>query len=157
MRPAAMSAPPGPLWCASSCSREWLRFGVVRDPLVPAAVLVAAEVDLVVVGSAALMVYGELAEARDLDIVPSCHESNLARLHAQLTWISPRPVGPFAGRDIATVITSFGPVDVMLARGTQEFETLRARASTVDVYGVAVPVAARGDAWRLRRRFKAAS
>lgn len=129
----------------------------MRDPLIPAAVLVAGEVDLVVVGSAALMVYGELIDARDLDIVPSCQPPNLARLHAELTRIAAQGVGPLAGRDIATVITTFGPVDVMLERGTLEFETLRARASTVDVYGVAVPIASRSDAWRLRHRFKAAS
>jgi len=129
----------------------------VRDLLVPAAALVAGDVDLVVVGSVALMVHDELVEARDLDIVPSCHGPNLDRLHAELTWISGQPVGPLAGRDIVTVMTSFGPVDVMIERGSLEFETLRARASTVDVYGVAVPVASSDDAWRLRHRFKATS
>jgi len=131
----------------------------MQHPLVPAAVLVAAGVDLVVVGSAALMVYGELSEANDLDIVPRVTESNIGRLHVELTRIAhgPRAVGPFIGRDVVRTVTSFGVIDVLLERGLLEFDTLKRRARSAEVHGVQVRIASCVDAWRLRHQFKVTS
>jgi len=131
----------------------------MQHPLVPAAVLVVAGVDLVVVGSAALMVYGELSQANDLDIVPRFTESNLGRLHVELTRIAhgSRAVDPFIGRDVVRTVTSFGVVDVLLERGLLEFDILKRRAVSTEVHGVQVRIASCVDAWRLRHQFKVTS
>jgi hypothetical protein len=130
----------------------------VENPLLPAAVLVAAGVQLVVVGSAALVEHGDLDHANDLDVVPRCTSLNLARLSEELRHLAYRAptIHALAEAEVLTVHTSFGPVDLLLDRGRRQFDALAARASTIDVEGVDVAVACRADAWRLRHRFKAA-
>lgn len=125
----------------------------------PAAVLVAAGVSLVVVGSAALMEHGDLCCAADLDVVPDPHDANLIRLREELERLAVpgTRVGPLESLEVATVLTSFGSIDVLVERGRLEFAALRGNAELADVHGVGVAVASRDDAWRLRRRYKAAS
>jgi hypothetical protein len=118
--------------------------------------LVAGGVQLLVVGSAALMAHGDLPTAGDLDIVPAGDERNLECLRQELARLAGRTVGPLAERDVVRVTTSFGIIDVMVGRGRFEFDSLLARSCGHDVYGVNVAIASRHDAWRLRRRFKAA-
>jgi hypothetical protein len=128
----------------------------VEDPLVPAAMLVAAGVQLIVVGSAALVVYGDLDHANDLDIVPKCTASNLAQLRAELRHLAYHvpTIQSLARADVATIQTSFGSIDLLLERGRREFDALAGRARAVDVHGVSVALSSRADAWRLRHRFK---
>jgi hypothetical protein len=130
----------------------------VESPLVPAAVLGAAGVELIVVGSAALVAYGDLDHAHDLDVVPRATDRNLARLRQALRHLAYRvpTIQLLANADVETVQMSFGSVDLLLERGRREFDALAERARAVEVSGVEVALAARADAWRLRHRFKVA-
>jgi hypothetical protein len=56
--------------------------------------------------------------------------------------------------DIATVPTSFGPIDLLLGRGRLDWQRLCGRAAVIPVADVGVLVAAAQDAWDLRHRFK---
>jgi len=131
----------------------------VERPLIAAAVLIAGGAELLVVGSAALIEYGDLPSAADVDVVPECSSENLRRVCDELgrMAVPGQGMGRLETREVATVVTSYGPVDVLVERGRLEFETLRRSAVNVDVYGVRVPIASRADAWRLRRRHKARS
>lgn len=130
----------------------------MRDPLLPAAVLVAAGARLVIVGTAALMAHGEVDDAKDLDIVPDCKPSRLETLGQGLTQLAILGRAPticdLGAADVLTLATSYGPVDLMMRRGREEFDVLWRRSATTCVYGVAVPIASAADAWRLRQRFK---
>ena len=58
------------------------------------------------------------------------------------------------GGSVTRVMTAYGTVDCLLERGRQDWGRLRRRAGLVPVADVPVLVAARADAWDLRRRHK---
>ena len=124
-----------------------------------AAVLAAADVSFVLVGSAALWLRGEAMPVGDTDAVIEPREPNLRRLHAALNSLAVRPrqvpsVSRLRGLPIARVMTSFGNLDCLLEQGRLEWGRLRGGAETIMVTDVGVLVASAGDAWALRRRFK---
>ncbi len=125
-----------------------------------AAVLVAAGVELVVVGGAANWLRGDRSRpVKDLDVVPSLAADNVERLLACCDALgAPAKTWPTAGSlrrcDVLSVPTSFGPIDLLAQRSREEFPTLRTAASLVLELGVPIPVASPADIDRLKRRYK---
>jgi hypothetical protein len=132
----------------------------VADLVEAAAVMVSFGVDLVVVGGAALWLHGDQsARLHDLDVAPAPDRANLERLlaccvalgaHAR-SWPTKRQL---EHRELVTVSTSFGPIDLLTQRGREEYHSLRVGATAVPVLEVPVPVASPADVLRLKRRFK---
>ena len=111
------------------------------------------------VGSAALWLHGEPIAVGDADVVVEPVEQNLCRLGEVLAQLALRPRAVPPVRDLAllhlvSVTTSYGGVDCLLERGRLDWERLRKSAVTIAVADAGVRVAARADAWALRRRFK---
>jgi hypothetical protein len=114
-------------------------------------------VSSLLVGSAALWLRGEVIDVGDADMVIESGEGNLGRLRDALAGIAAGPVpsaGRLAGGSVMRVMTAYGPVDCLLERGRQDWARLRCGAGLVAVADVPVLVAARADAWDLRRRHK---
>ena len=109
------------------------------------------------VGSAALWLRDEVIDVGDADVVIEPGEGNMRRLRDALAEIATGPVpsaGRLAGGSVTRVMTAYGTVDCLLERGRQDWGRLRRRAGLVPVADVPVLVAARADAWDLRRRHK---
>jgi hypothetical protein len=122
-----------------------------------AAVLAAEGVSSLLVGSAALWLRGEVIDVGDADVVIEPGGGNLGRLRDALAGIATGPVpsaGRLAGGSVMRVMTAYGTVDCLLERGRQDWARLRCGAGLVPVADVPVLVAARADAWDLRRRHK---
>jgi hypothetical protein len=131
----------------------------IPQVLLGAAVLTASRVSCLLVGSGALWLRGEPIAVHDADVVIEPGEQNVRWLHTALTQLATRPaLLPAAWRmsamDIATVPTSFGPIDLLLERGRLDWQRLCGRAAMIPVADVGVLVAAAQDAWDLRHRFK---
>ncbi len=127
--------------------------------LLPAAVLAAGGVSVILVGSGALWLHGEAIAVHDADVVVEPGEQNLRLLHDALRRLAVRPRDvPTAWRlaelDIVNIRTSYGMLDCMLERGREDWQLLAGNASRKYVTDVSVLVAAAADAWALRRRFK---
>nr|MDQ6949915.1 hypothetical protein [Actinomycetota bacterium] len=94
----------------------------------------------------------------DLDVVPECSPRGLEVLRpalAQLVILGRAPaMCELAIADVLTLATSYGPVDLMMRRGREEFDGLALRAVLTCVHGVEVPIASATDAFRLRHLFK---
>jgi len=140
-------------------STEPAHLGAYPPPVLAAAVLAAEGVSFVLVGSAALWLHGEPVSVGDADVVPEPGERNLHRLREALTDMAlrPRAVPPlrrFPLLHAASVATSYGRIDCLLERGRVDWERLRRPSVVIPVADAAVVVAARADAWALRRRFK---
>jgi len=106
---------------------------------------------------AALWLRGEVIYVEDADVVIEPGEGNLRRLGDALAEIATGPVpsaGRLAGGSVMRVMTAYGTVDCLLERGRQDWGRLRCGAGLALVADVPVLVAARGDAWDLRRRYK---
>lgn len=128
-------------------------------PVTAGAVLAAAGAAFVVVGSAALHLQGAKLPVGDLDVVPEPTDHELERLAdavESLVIIGP-PLPSWkvlTAIDLLTLSTSFGAVDLLLARARAEYWALLERSRPVEVHGVEVLVASPPDAWRLRQLFK---
>jgi hypothetical protein len=124
-----------------------------------AGILAAEDVSFLLVGSAALWLYGEPIPVRDADVVIEPAEENLHRLGVALAQFALRPqevprVRVLPWLDVLSVVTSYGMVDCLLERGRLEWQRLRRSATRIPVADVNVPVAAQADVRALRRRFK---
>jgi hypothetical protein len=100
--------------------------GTVREPRpaggYPPAVLAAADVSFLLVGSAALWLRGEPVPVGDADVVVEPAEPNIRRLRAALSCLAirPRAVPPVPSLvllPLVTVTTSYGKIDCLLERG----------------------------------------
>lgn len=128
-------------------------------PVLAAAVLAAEGVSFLLVGSAALWLHGEPITVGDADVVIEPGGQNLGRLGEVLAQLAIRPRAVPPVRDFpllhtVSVTTSYGRVDCLLERGRLDWERLRKSSATIPVADAGVLVAARADAWALRRRFK---
>jgi hypothetical protein len=129
------------------------------DNLVLAAAFLARRCDFVVVGGCALMLHGHDHAPADLDLVPEPSPANLDRLFEGLSALGTvgRAVRPndhaLATGEIVSRATPVGNVDVMLARGREEYGAFSKRALTIPVNGRDVRVAAADDVLELRARF----
>ena len=126
--------------------------------------LLEAEVRFVVVGSAGAALLGAHLEPGDLDICPALDRANLVRLARVLESVGARPRVGVPGwvteeeaaswrptPDVLAVDllyeTRLGDLDVMPSvlgpegRGEMDFEMLSTDATTVDLDGLAIPVA----------------
>jgi hypothetical protein len=123
---------------------------------VAAAALVAYGVDLVVVGGCALVIAGVADRCGDLDVVPEPGAANLERLRNALDRLgAPRPsMQSLCHRQMASVSSPYGPIDLMTETARREYRHLAARATDRCVAGVPVPVAAIDDVLRLREHFR---
>ena len=118
--------------------------------------LVAHDVELVVVGGCALVLLGLEVDCGDLDIVPEPSTATLARLGRALDAIgATRPADrAIAARPLTSVTSPFGRIDLLVARAHEEYSALAQGASMCAVEDVPVPVAAVADVLRLRARFR---
>jgi hypothetical protein len=131
----------------------------MRDVALPAAVLGADGVNFVVVGSLALRLHGEEVAVHDLDLVPAPGLANLQRLSTSMRGLAMRPSDVPSARhlaafDTASVVTGWGPVDLLLQRGREDFDELSSESCAVTIAAIPVRVASREATLRLRRRFK---
>ncbi len=120
-----------------------------------AALLVAFDVELVVIGGCALVLREVADHCGDLDIVPEPSKANLSRLCTALadlgaSRLTPRTVGE---RPVSSVTSPYGRIDVMVATARREYRELRLRSDPIGVATVPVPVATGADALRLRAEF----
>ena len=132
--------------------------GAVPPILLLAAVLAAEDVSFVLVGSAALYLYGYLIPVADIDAVPAPDAGNLARLHAALAVLvrdgrvpSIRSLG---AADVVSVRTSYGGLDCLLGRGRRDWDRLREGARQVRVSDTGVMLASAATVTALRRSHK---
>lgn len=127
--------------------------------MLPAAILFAAGVRFVVVGSAALWMRGVDTVVHDLDMVPDPTPSNLELLTLALPGMGllardmPVP-GVLGSSTLMAFSTAYGIVDVLVDRGREEFPTLARVADAFLLAGMPVAVASWSDVTRLRHRFK---
>jgi hypothetical protein len=147
----------------SSASAGMLRrdraAGKYQVPVLGAAILAAEHVSFLLVGSAALWLHGEQIAVGDADVVIEPGEQNARRLSEALADMAIRPRAVSRSRDfpllpLVSVTTSYGRVDCLLERGRLDWERLRQSSVTIPVADAHVLVAARADAWALRRQFK---
>jgi hypothetical protein len=121
-------------------------------------VLAEHEVDFVVVGGIAAVLYGSARQTYDLDVTYSFAPENLRRLGAALVSLGAKLRGvdeevPFVpdaptlrGTTILTLTTPDGDIDLLLApSGAPGYAELRANARALDIGGVRVRVAAIDD------------
>jgi hypothetical protein len=128
-------------------------------PVLAAAVLAAEGVSFLLAGSAALWLHGQPIPVADADVVIEPGGQNLRRLGETLAQLALRPRAIPRMRDfhllhLVSVTTSYGRVDCLLERGRLDWERLRQSSVRIPVADAAVLVAARADAWALRRQFK---
>jgi hypothetical protein len=128
-------------------------------PVLAAGILAAEDVSFLLVGSAALWLYGEPIPVRDADVVIEPAEENLHRLGVALAEFALRPqevprVRVLPWLNVLSVVTSYGMVDCLLERGRLEWQTLRRSTTRIPVADVDVQVAAQADVRALRCRFK---
>jgi hypothetical protein len=128
-------------------------------PVLAAAILTVEGVSFLLVGSAALWLHGEPVTVADADLVIEPGEQNLRRLREALAQLALRPreiprVQDFPLLHLVSVTTSYGRIDSLLERGRHDWERLRQFSVTIPVADAGVLVAARADAWALRRQFK---
>jgi hypothetical protein len=126
--------------------------------LLLAAVLAAEDVSFVLVGSAALYLYGHVIPVPDIDAVPAPDAGNLARLHAALAVLvrdgrmpSIRSLG---AAHVVSVRTSYGRLDCLLGRGRLDWDRLQDGARQVQVSDARVMVASAATVTALRRSHK---
>ena len=126
-------------------------------PELAAALAAATGLSFVVVGSTALRLHGADFAPHDLDLVPD--PDQLDRLDAAMdAWaVARRPGRRALDGDVLTLESAYGPIDLLLRRGREDYASLVIRATMVDIAGVEVAVAAADDCWALRRRFKGES
>lgn len=126
--------------------------------------LVAAGVDFVVVGGVAVVVQANPRYTKDLDISYALDHDNLDRLGKVLIGLQARLATidedvPFVpdGRtlrqtQILTLATSEGDIDLLAKPdGCPDYETLRERATAIDLDGVKVLVASIEDLIAMKR------
>lgn len=126
--------------------------------------LVDAKVDFVVVGGVAVVIQASPRFTKDLDISYALDEENLNRLGGMLTQIGARlraidedlPFIPDARTlsqtEILTLTTPNGDIDLLTKPpGSPDYETLRDRASRVDIDGATVLIASMQDLISMKR------
>jgi hypothetical protein len=117
-------------------------------------------VEYVLIGGLAAVLHGSPLPTVDADICPSANPNNLVRLAAALEEIDarirtadtpdgvrfPHDAAFLSGVALLNLVTRVGDLDVSFTpAGTAGYADLAARATTVEIHGVAVPVAALED------------
>ena len=128
-------------------------------PVLAAAVLAAEGVSFLLVGSAALWLHGEPIAVADADAAIEPGERNIRHLSEVLARLALRPRAVPPARDfpllhLISVTTCYGRIDCLLERGRLDWQRLHRNSVTIPVADKGVLVAARADAWALRRQFK---
>ena len=129
------------------------------DNLVLAAAFLARRSEFVVVGGCALMLHGQNHLPPDLDLVPEPSLVNLRRLFDGLSALGTigrrRPPTDHAllTGDLLSRTTSVGMIDLLLARGREEYAGLESRAMSIPARGREVRVATVDDVLEMRVRF----
>ena len=142
--------------CGLNGAIEW------SAPVLAAAILAADGVSLLLVGSGALWLHGEPVSVGDADVVIEPAGQNLRRLGEALARLALRPeaiprAAVFPQLHLLSVVTAYGRVDCLLERGRLDWDRLLRSSACIRVADASVRVAARADAWALRRRFKGVS
>jgi hypothetical protein len=133
---------------------------VVANPLLAAAVLAADRPAFIVVGGCAMRLHGLSHQPSDLDIVPEPSRANVHLLfHAFDVLGTVRgtvfpTLHTLESRDVVTVISTLGPVDVMFRTARNEYKRLARAAAEITIGDTAVTVAALDEVLRLRARYR---
>ncbi len=149
---------------ASARDRRGVR--LAEPPFLPAEILRVLDqhgVIYVLIGGVAANLYGSPHITTDVDITPSDHGPNLRRLATALRDMGARirtehePEGltfdasaEMLGRiRLLNMVTRFGNLDIAFEpSGTRGYDDLKRDAVTVDIRGLAVPVASLADVIR---------
>jgi Nucleotidyl transferase AbiEii toxin, Type IV TA system len=139
---------------------EWPEF----SPTGLLTALTARDVDFVVIGGIAMVLYGSARVTRDLDVAYAPTPANLKALGESLIDLGATLRGveetlPFAPDDrtlrrteILCLSTSAGPIDLLLAPpGAPAYATLKKRAERVELVGGTVLVASLDDLEAMKR------
>jgi hypothetical protein len=134
------------------------------DPGRILSLLVAADVDFVVIGGIAAVLHGSALNTFDLDVCFATDAENLTRLGNVLTELRAYPRGvepglPFVPDaetlrkvELLTLRTSAGDFDVLARpKGVSRYATLRDRAEVFDLGGFTVRVAAIEDLMAMKQ------
>ena len=136
------------------------------DPLGALEVLLAHDVDFVLVGGIAARLQGSSTVTDDLDICHSKARANLVRLsgaltamHARLRLPDPDEVVPaplddrmLAAVDNVTLVTDYGAFDLLAApAGIESYDELAARAEAMKLDGITVKVASINDLMAMKK------
>ena len=105
------------------------------DPLRVVAALRAADVRHVVVGDLAAMAHGASLEPDRIEICMSGDEPNVLRLGLCLETLTARPTDPMDDPHRAVFETDAGLLECIELAPIEEYETLEARASEIDLGG----------------------
>ena len=131
----------------------------MHDGTLLAAVLAAEGVSFILVGSAALRMHGVCLKVHDTDVVIEPTSENLRKLDFTLRHLSlgvpcQSYLIALRARELFTVPTSYGKLDLMLETGRREWRVLSRHAHCFEVAGTRVTVASLADTLLLRDRFK---
>jgi hypothetical protein len=120
------------------------------------------DVDYVVVGGIAVQVHGHVRMTNDLDLIPSPTPDNLKRLAAALRALHARVLNPGSEHlqidarmlpraTLWQLSTAHGDIDILHdAPGAAPFPQLRARALTIPLGNLTIPVAGRDDLIKMK-------
>lgn len=123
------------------------------------------EVEYVTVGGVAIQAYGGQRMTRDLDVAIAASKDNMQRLAAALVDLDGRILGPdgqrsksipsaalLASGDQWHLITAYGLLDVLtLPAHLGSFADVRARAHSVQLGDLSIPIAHRDDLLTMKR------
>jgi hypothetical protein len=93
----------------------------------------------------------------DLDVVPDPDRPDGLGAALEAWGVIRRPSLRALERDIVTVESAYGPIDLLLRRGREDFASLRRHATMADIAGVRLAIASAPECWALRRQFKGES
>lgn len=127
-------------------------------------VLLRHEVKFVLIGGLAAVVHGSPIATEDVDVTPEASRDNLARLSTALTELGAQvrfdnEALPFAhdaeslaAAGVWNLRTSFGDLDIsMVPNGTSGYADLVRDSTSVEAYGLAIPVASLADVIRSKQ------
>jgi len=123
------------------------------------------EVEYVTVGGVAIQAYGGQRMTQDLDVVIAASSDNMGRLATALLDLDARILGPdgqrsksvpsaamLASSDQWHLLTEHGPLDVLtLPAHLGSFADVRARAHSVQLGDLSIPIAHRDDLLTMKR------
>ena len=136
------------------------------DPLGALEVLLADDVEFVLIGGLAARLHGSPTVTDDLDISHSKERVNLERLAESLISLNARLRLPdpderidvtldwrlLHAADNLTFITDFGPLDCLaLPAGIESYDEMAQRAAVMDLEGIAIKVASIDDLMRMKQ------
>jgi hypothetical protein len=131
----------------------------MHDGTLLGAVLAAEGISFILVGSAALRLHGVCLKVHDTDVVIEPTGENLRKLDVTLRHLSlgvptQSYLAALCAREVLTISTTYGKLDLMLETGRRDWRVLSRHAHCFEIAGTQVTVASLADTVALRDRFK---